>query len=197
MSSSDPSAPSTATPASRRPLAALVAVAATAFVVWVAVSGARDATPAALAPAGGGMGAMRMDGAQLGTTLRDVDRRTFALPGGRAGALVVFTNGSCGGCLRAVKRLAGVAGGPSRPLLVAAGLEADVGPKLIERIRSAGPSSMRTVVDSRGGTLAMLLGSAPPGSTLVFDRSGAVVARLGADAAAGELPRALRAAGRA
>ena len=152
-------------------------IAVIAVVVAVAVALVRSAisssVPVGVSGPGGG------DADRLALTMRDVDGREVRLPDGRPGVVVVANAGRCDACRNAVRaaRDAVARSAAGAQLIVVMGDAATTRPEVAAFARSVGSSPARYVIDDRNSGLTSMLRVGQLGDTLVYDRSGRVVAR--------------------
>lgn len=151
-----------------------------------ALSSGTAASPAQQAAADGG--------AAPAFSLATLDGQAVSVPAGRPGA-VFFTVSSCLSCIAPAKDLAelkGRVGGRADALLVSID-PADSPGALRELGRLIGDPPYPSAIDT-SGTLAARYGVTALGTTVVYDRDGALVARL-VEPGAGDLAAAFRQAG--
>lgn len=150
-----------------------------AFGGGLAITTARQSTPAGMAGMGGmdsGSGDMDM----IGLELRDVDGRRLALPGGMPGAVLFMARRGCPACVgtaRTLNRLAAdVVPRPNLTLVGTDPVETRADFRAFDR--AAGGLDARYALDDRGSSIAGHFRADGAGTVVIYDRSGMVRARL-------------------
>lgn len=156
---------------------------AVVVVAALVVLSAQRAAPAGTDPASSGAPAPAQQaaedsGAAPGFSLATLDGQTVSVPAGRPGA-IFFTVSSCVSCIAPAKDLADLKGrvGDRADVLLVSIDPSDSPQALRELGRLIGDPPYPSAIDT-SGTLAAQYGVTALGTTVVYDRDGAIVARL-------------------
>lgn len=174
---------------------AIGAVAVIGFLAFLQISVQQAATPVGLTPGAGGMPGMSMGGRGAPTarlTLRDMEGGRHPLPErARPGALVFIQGGRCDECVSATKKVRTVAARvqPDVDVHAISVDPADTRADIAAFRRAAQAPGLPVILETRSGDLSTHFDAPPPGTVLVYDRSGRIVARL-SDPRRGSLARA-------
>lgn len=150
------------------------------LVAGLAFSTARQTTPSGGASSMGGMAMGGNQADMVGVTLRDIEGRELALPGGTPGAVMFMARRGCPACVEEAKSLtraaADVSPAPSITLVGTDPVETRSDFRAFDR--AAGGLEVRYALDDRSGSVAQQFGAGGAGTIVVYDGSGMILKRL-------------------
>lgn len=172
--------PAPLTRGQRRARAIAAALLVVGLGAGLAISTARQTTPAGGASSMGGMDMGASNADMIGIRLRDIDGRELTLPGGTPGAVMLMARRGCPGCVPAARDLARAAADVSpSPSLTFVGTDpVETRADFRAFDRAAGGLDARYALDDRSASVAQQLGAPGVGTVVVYDGRGTVVARV-------------------
>ena len=182
---------------SRRLVALITAIAAIGLGALLVTSSLQQSTPTGITPGETGTGGASRPRDTISLTLRDVDGRSYPIPGGRPGAIFFFESERCADCVREARLLSRVEtrskGGFQ---LLGVTLESsDTRGEIAAFLNAAGAPDVPVALDTRLGDIARYFDVRSLGTVIVYKPSGRIVGSLGAFTDQGTLTRALARAG--